>query len=182
MAQGSIAATRSARALIAGLLAAVLVLLASGCAGGAPGTVAYVGDSRITQSQLDTALAGVQETLQEGQQVSPSAVVNVMIQGLIARQIADRNNVSLTDAQRNKLVGASELASLLTVPEAKSIAYDLADSQLVATAVGADIYLRDVQATTVELNPRFGVLDPANKTIVDGVSSSLSLPADTTTP
>ena len=33
------------------------------------------------------------------------------------------------------------------------------------------------QAIDVVLNPRFGVLDPASKTIIDGQSASLSLPA-----
>ena len=75
------------------------------------------------------------------------------------------------------MIKGSNLAALLDVPDAKPIAYDLADQQLVAKAVGADAYLKAVQGIDVELNPRFGVLDPAQKTIVDGESSSLSLPA-----
>lgn len=183
MAQGSIAVatmagrSRPLRVLIAGVLAAVVVLLSSGCVGGSPNTVAYVGDSRVTQSQLDAALDGVQQTLEQGQQVSAEAVVNVLIHGQIANQIAAQRNVTVTDAQRDALVAESNLAPLLEVPAAQPVAYALADQQLVAQAVGSEVYLQDVQATDVELNPRFGVLDPASKTIVEGQSSSLSLPA-----
>lgn len=166
------------RAAIAAALAALLVLLAAGCAiAGSPGTVAYVGDQQITQQQLDAALDGVQSTLEEGQQVSPEAVVNVMIQGRIADQIATQRGLTVTDAQRDAVLKQSNLAPMLEQPEAKQVAYDIANPQLVAQEVGTQNYLQDLQAMRVELNPRFGVLDPASKTIVEGQSSSLSLPA-----
>ena len=171
---------RSSRALLAAGVT-TLTLLASACGmSGAPSTVAYVGDSRVTQGQLDTALAGVQQTLQAGQQVSPSAVVNVMIHGALADQIAATNDITITDTERDAVIKGSNLAALLDVPDAKPIAYDLADQQLVAQAVGPDAYLQAVQGIDVELNPRFGVLDPTQKTIVDGQSSSLSLPVSGT--
>ena len=167
---------RSSRALLAAGVAA-LALLASACGmSGSPSTVAYVGDAEVTQGQLDSALAGVQQTLDAGQQVSPSAVVNVMIHGALADQIAATNDITITDSERDAVIKGSNLAALLEVPDAKPIAYDLADQQLVAQAVGPDAYLKAVQGIDVDLNPRFGVLDPAQKTIVDGQSSSLSLP------
>lgn len=163
------------RALIAGLLAAIVTLLA-GCAGGSPGVVAYVGDSRISETQLRGAVAGVQESLAaDGQQVSDAAVVNVLIHGEIANQIAAQHNVTVTDAQRDALVGPSNLAPLLTNDLAKPVAYALADQQLVAKAIGPQAYTAEVAAIDVTLNPRFGVLDPASKTIIEGASSSLSL-------
>lgn len=183
MAQGSNAAVSSGRrsTVLRGIvtaLAALVVLLTAGCAiGGSPSTVAYVGDERITQSQLDAALDGVQSTLEQGQQVAPEAVVNVMIQGLVATQIAAQHGVTITDAQRDALLKQSNLAPMLEHPDAEQVAYDIADQQLVAQAVGTETYLRDLQAMRVELNPRFGVLDPASKTIIEGQSSSLSLPA-----
>jgi hypothetical protein len=186
VAEGSMAAVRSggpgrrsSRALLAAGVAATLLASACGMSG-APSTVAYVGDSRVTQGQLDTALAGVQQTLQAGQQVSPSAVVNVMIHGALADQIAATNDIAITDTERDAVIKGSNLAALLDVPDAKPIAYDLADQQLVAQAVGPDAYLQAVQGIDVELNPRFGVLDPTQKTIVDGQSSSLSLPVSGT--
>jgi hypothetical protein len=184
VAQGSIAAAisvpatpRSVRALVAAVLAAIVVLVASGCVGGSPSTVAYIGDARVTQSQLDVALGGVQQTLEQGQQVSTEAIINVMIAGQLAEQIAAQHGITVSDAQRDELLAGSNLAPLLEVPAAKQIAYDVADQQLVAAAVGAEAYVKEMQAVPVELNPRFGVLDPASQSIVEGQSSSLSLPA-----
>lgn len=165
------------RAAVAAAVAMLVVLLASGCVGGSPSSVAYVGPDRITQRQLDTALAGVQSTLGQSQQVSPQAVVSVLIQGAIATQIAAQRGITITDAQRDALLAESNLQPLLADPAATQVAYDIADQQLVASAVGTEAYLRDLQATDVELNPRFGVLDPATKAVVDGQSSSLSLPS-----
>ena len=163
-------------AVVVGALAAVLVL-ASGCAiGGSPSTVAYVGDSRITQRELDAALTGVQQALGPDEPVATEAVVDVLIHGVIADQIAAQRQVTVTDSQRDALLVESNLAPLLDVPAAKEVAYDVADQQLVGQAVGPQAYLQDVQAIDVELNPRFGVLDPAQKRIIQGQSSSLSLP------
>lgn len=185
MAQGSITAvapkaglTRQLRLLIAGLLAAVVVLLASGCAiEGSPSTVAYVGSDRITQQQLDDAVASVQTALGTEEQVSPQAVVNVKIQGAIAAQLAAQHNITVTDAQRDTLLSQTNLKPLLADPVSRQVAYDIATPQIVAKAIGSAAYLHDLQSADVVLNPRYGVLDPATKTIIDGQSASLSLAA-----
>lgn len=169
--------TRAPRVAVAGALAALAVLTSACGLSGSPSTVAYVGGARVTQSQLDSAMTGVQQTLQAGQQVSPTALVNVLIHGALAEEIARSNDIAITDAQRDAVIKGSNLAALLDVPDAKPIAYDLADQQLVSQAVGAQAYLQAVQGIDVELNPRFGVLDPAQKIIADGQSSSLSQPA-----
>ena len=62
--------------------------MTTGCSGFRGGTVAYVGSSSISQSQLDSAVSGVQETLEDGQNVASEAVVNVLIHGDIAEQVA----------------------------------------------------------------------------------------------
>ena len=175
-ARGKLAAPGRA---IASWLALVLLVAvaATGCAGFRGGNVAYVGDQIITQSQLDTALGGVQETLQEGQQVSTDAVVNVMIHGAIANQIAAANKIAVTDAERDKVLAESNLAPLLNVAAAKPIAYDAATQQIVATKMGSAKYLEAVTSVPVQLNPRFGVLNTTEKTIIEGLSSSLSVPA-----
>ena len=77
---------------------------------------------------------------------------------------------------------ASQLAPLLTVPEARAVAYDVADSQIVSQKLGAEAFLAALRSQRVTLNPRYGVLDPAQKTIVSGQSGSLSVPAQGETP
>ena len=79
-----------------------LLALASGCANAEPNVVAYVGPTKISQDELDDAVAGVTSTLQEGQQVSKEAVVNVLIHGALAEQIAASNNLTVTDSEREE--------------------------------------------------------------------------------
>ena len=164
------------------VLAATALLALAGCANAEPGVVAYVGDARITQGQLDRAVAGVSSTLQEGQQVSRDAVANALIHGALAEQIAADRNISVTDAEREALIKNSELAGLLAVPDAKPIAFDVADQQIVAQKVGPEIYLTEVGERPVTLNPRFGVLDPAQKLILPDRTGSLAKPAPARTP
>lgn len=168
------------RWLGAGAAAAVLAL--SGCGQANPNVVAYVGSSPITQQELDRALSGVQQTLEPGQEVSKPAVVSVLIQGRLAEQIAAERQVVITDAERDEALAASNLAPLLSVPDAKPLAYDFVDSQLLAQRIGPEEYLKAVAASKVTLNPRFGQLYPGDKTIQPDSSGSLSTPAPTPAP
>jgi hypothetical protein len=167
-------APRLRRAAVAGLAVAAL----AGCSNASPSVVAYVGDAQISQQQLDQAVEGLSTTLQEGQTVSTEAVVNAMIQGAIAEQVAAEQDIALTDAERDAVLAQSELAPLTKVPQAREVVYDLADSQIVATKLGADAFLAEIAERDVTLNPRYGVLDPAQKVVVSGQSGSLSEPAE----
>jgi parvulin-like peptidyl-prolyl isomerase len=92
-----------------------LVALASvaGCANANPAVAAYVDGTAITESQLDDAVAGVEQTVQEGQQVSPQAVLDAMVHGVIAENIAAKNGVTVTDADRDAALKGSNLEPLL---------------------------------------------------------------------
>ena len=169
---------RAWRRIGGGLVSAVAVLALAGCADAEPAVVAYVGDERITQSQFDRAVTGVSSTLQEGQQVSRDAVVNAMVHGVLAEQIAAQRNLTITDAQRDAFLRTTDLAVLLDDPDARALAYDVADQQLVSEKVGAQAYITAVREQPVTLNPRFGVLDPEAKLITSAEQSgSLSKPA-----
>ena len=157
----------------------VITLFAAGCAKADPSVAAYVGTSRITQQQVDDAVEGVSSILQEGQEVSRAAVVNSLIHGLIAEQIATDNKITVTDSERAALIKNSNLAGLLQVPKGRSVAYDLADQQIVSGKIGSEAYLAAVSEQQVTLNPRFGVLDPTQKLIITDKSASLAEPAPT---
>ncbi|HKN45090.1 MAG TPA: hypothetical protein VJW23_14335 [Propionibacteriaceae bacterium] len=167
-------------AALAGVLA--ITLFAAGCAKADPSVAAYVDDSEITQQQVDDAVEGVSSILQEGQQVSQAAVVNAMIHGVIAEQLAAANKITITDGERDALIKNSNLAGLLNVPKGRPIAYDVADQQIVSGKLGSEAYLAAVAKEPVTLNPRFGVLDPNQKTIIDDKSASLAKPVATPTP
>lgn len=169
-------APRLRRAAASALALVALV----GCSNASPSVVAYVGDSELTQTEVDQAIAGIRSTLEEGQTVSSEAVLNTMIQGELAAQIAADRSLTITDAQRDSVLAQSELAPLLKVPGARPVVYDLADSELVSQQVGAEDYLAELKTRKVTLNPRYGVLDPDQKTLVTGRSGSLSEPAEPT--
>jgi parvulin-like peptidyl-prolyl isomerase len=174
---------RTRRRLGGGLVAVVAVLALAGCADAQPSVVAYVGNDRITQGQFDRAVAGVSSTLQEGQQVSRDAVVNALIHGALAEQIAAARNIQVTDSERDEFLQSTDLAVLLNDPDARDLAYDVADQQLVSEEVGAEAYVAAVRDSSVTLNPRFGVLDPAQKLITSvEQTGSLSEPAPLATP
>ena len=162
------------RAGFAGIV--LLVLAVSGCANAEPGVVAYVGDDRITQRQVDDAVNAVSTILQEGQTVSTQAVVNAMIHGAMSAQIAERQGIAITDRERVEVLKNSDLAPLLEVPAAQPVLGDIADQQIVLANLGQR-YLTEISTINVTLNPRFGVLDPNQKTIITGQSSSLAEPA-----
>jgi hypothetical protein len=160
----------------------VVTLFAAGCAKADPSVVAYVGNSKITQQQVDDAVAGVSTILEEGQTVSRAAIVNALIHGAIAEQVAAANKITINDGERDALIKNSNLAGLLNVPKARPVAYDVADQQIVSEKIGSAAYLAAVEGKQVTLNPRFGVLDPNQKTIIADQSASLAEPAPTPSP
>ena len=169
-------ASRRSRATVA---AAALVGLATlaGCANANPAVAAYVDGTTITQTQLDAAVSGVEKTVQEGQQVSPQAVLDALIHGQIAERIASDNHIVISDADRDAALKGSNLEPLLPIPAAKEVAYDVVDQQLVAQKLGSQPYLAQVARQSVTVNPRYGVLDGQQKLLVDGQSGSLAKPA-----
>lgn len=176
-----LACRRRGTAQTAALVSVVVVMLsAAGCARLDPSAAVYVGNTKISQQQVDDAVDGVSEILEEGQSVSRAAVVNALIHGAIAEQVAAANKITITDGERDTLIKNSNLAGLLNVPDARPLAYDVADQQIVSERIGSAAYLAAVADHQVTLNPRFGVLDPKQKTIIADQSASLAEPAPPT--
>ena len=159
-------------------LGAVLVglLVTAACTRAEPGVVAYVGQDRISQHQVDEAVSGISSTLEEGQSVSTEAVVNALIHGELADQVAAKEHLVITDADRVAILKDSNLAPLMNVAAAKPVLYDVADAQIVTRKLG-NRYLTEIAKINVTLNPRYGVLDQGQKTIVSDESGSLAKPA-----
>jgi hypothetical protein len=171
------------KAIRAGVAASVVGLVAlAGCANAEPGVAAYVDGTKITDREVTSAVDGITSTLQEGQEVSTPAVLNAMIHGAIAANLAAKNNIVITDSQRDTLLKDSNLAALVKVPSARVVAYDVADQEIVSKQLGADAYLAATEQQQVTLNPRYGVLDPKQKLIVSDQSGGLANPAITPSP
>ena len=163
--------------LAATAVAVVALGATAGCSNASPSVAAYVDGTTISSSQLDAAVAGVGQTVQEGQQVSPQAVLDALVHGVMADHIAAKNGVVVTDAERDAVLKGSNLEPLLPIPAAAAVAYDVADQQIVAQKVGAQPYLQQVAQEKVTLNPRYGVLDEQQKLIITDQSGSLAKPA-----
>jgi hypothetical protein len=155
--------------------AAVGLLTTAACARAEPGVVAYVGADRITQHQVDEAVDGISTTLQEGQSVSTEAVVNALIHGELADQVAAKEHLVITEADRVAILKDSNLAPLLNVAAARPVLDDVADAQIVTKKLGTR-YLTEIAKIDVTLNPRYGVLDQTQKTIISEQSGSLAQP------
>ncbi len=170
------------RGVRAGLAASTLALVAlAGCAGAEPSVAAYVGDAKITDAEVTDAVDAI-HTIPGGEEVARQAVLNVMIHGEIASQIATRDNIAITDGQRESVLASGNNAVLLSVPGTKPLAFDVADQQIVSDKIGAEAYLAATQKQSVTLNPRYGALDPAQKLISTQDSGSLTEPGAAATP
>jgi len=163
--------------------ASVVALVAlAGCANAEPGVAAYVDGTKITDREVTTAAEGISGTLEGGRQVPVQAVLNAMIHGVIAERLAAQNQIAITDSERDVVLKEIDLAGLVDVPSAKSVAYDIADQSIVANKLGAQAYLAATEQQDVTLNPRYGVLDPKQKLILGDQSGGLADPAITPTP
>lgn len=169
---------RRARIGAAALAMTALVTI-TGCAEGSPGVVAYVGDTEISTSQLNDAVDGVAEAVGEGQQIQRGAVVDALVRGEVATQVAEDENITITDADRSKLFSGEQGGNELLANDAsKTVAYDLADEQIVAQKLGVEKYLGALKEAQVKLNPRYGVWNPdapaQGQSAVENKSASLS--------
>ena len=163
-------------------LAALFLTAFAGCANAEPGVVAYVDGTEVTDRQLREAVEGIESTLEPGQEILRDRVVNTLIVGVISSKLAAKNNIAISDSDRDALLKGSQLEPLLAVPGAKTVAYAAADQALVSKALGAEAYFAAVDQIPVTLNPRYGVLDVREKTIVPGQTGSLALPLEPAAP
>lgn len=176
----TITSTTLRRARIgAAALAVTALVTITGCAEGSPGVVAYVGDNEISNRQLTEAVDGVGQALGEGQQIQRGAVVDALVRGEVAAQIAEQEKITITDADRSKLFSSEQGGDELLANEAsKAVAYDLADESIVVEKLGVEKYLGALKAADVKLNPRFGVWNPdavaQGASAVENKSASLS--------
>ncbi len=168
------------RLACAGLVLAMAAATA-GCSGNNPSDAAIVGGTSITQSDVDRNVEGLAEAFElDPSRINARNVVGAMITGLQAEQIAAQNNITITDGQRDASLATDETgAQLLRVPDAKRLAYDLADAQIVAQQIGAETFTEQAKEINVRLNPRYGNFEQGQMT---GETGSLSDPVAPETP
>lgn len=165
---------KTVRVACAGLVMALSGALA-GCSGNLPSEAAIVGDASISHDDVERNVAGLAEAFElDASRINAQNVVGAMITGLQADQIARDNGITITNGERDASLSADETgAQLLKIPDAKSLAYDLADAQIVAQQIGGEKFLEQARGIEVRLNPRYGTFQQGQMT---GQTGSLSDP------
>jgi hypothetical protein len=136
-------------AVAAGVLAAAALL--GGCAQ-SPSDVAVVGDTTISRDSYESGVAVVRQL---NPQLRPDQVLTVMIRAEVAAQAAERRGITITDGDRAELVPAEVLA----IENAREIASDEADFQIVLATIGREEMTRELASADVTVNPRYGRWD-----------------------
>ncbi len=145
-----------------------------------PGTAAQIGDTRITESQLDEVTAACESVGLTTEQVPRTSLLMAEILGAVAEEMAAANDIEITDEEAVDLLRSTSPDSpTLADPECARVASQSAKLQLIVTKSGEDADVNALQeqfeAVEVQLNPRYGTWDPAGSGISG--TGSLSVPA-----
>lgn len=166
---------------------AVVVLGLSGCSVRSGSVAAYVGDTSITNDDLSNVVDAISAKLPDGQKVNENVVLTALVKGQLARTVADRRGIALTDGERDQFISQqskvdqayAEYVNYLTDPVAAQAVYGFADYDIMVQRLGgAQTFSTAAQQVDVELNPRFGswVYVEGDMGIRVGSSGSLSTP------
>lgn len=145
-----------------------------------PSTAAQVGDTRISESQVDGVVAGCESVGIGPNQVDRNTLVMSEILGAVAEEIAADLGHSVTDEEALAVLRQTSGDSpVLRDPECARIAAAGSKLQILVSKLGEDADMAVLQQmfedVDVELNPRYGRWDPAG----DGVTGtgSMSVPS-----
>lgn len=160
----------------AAVLACAAAVILAGCSS-SPSVVAYVGNQSLTLETVDRVVGGV-KTAMVGKNINNQVVINWMIQGQMAEQVIADRQITITDADRDKIMASIEdLQPMRANADARPLTDDLADVQILVQLVGEQELGAEFSKYNVKLNPRYGVFDPQTLGIADGASASLSEPS-----
>lgn len=164
---------KSLRWVVAFALSALVAL--AGCSYARPSVAAEVGATTITDAQVEAATTAVATALaSEPMRVRP-AVLQWLVLGELSRQLNARNQLGLTDAQRESSARASRLSALMDDPATRDFALNGGDFTYVSDKLGSlEEFQQQAAGIPVMLNPRYGTWDPA--TLVIGEPGGLSQP------
>ncbi len=155
-------------------LAAVLagaVLLLAGCAEGThPGSAAAIGDTEISLSRLDDVVTAV--TAVQGQPISPTAALQLMINTELSQQVAQRRSVTVSDAEvASALPQVVQDPALLAKFEKDAVAgdflRDFTRGQIDLVKIGGASGITDPGAREAAQKGNQIILDEATKIGVD---------------
>lgn len=169
-----------ARMMVAALATAGLLALA-GC-GGNPQVAAYVGDVQVPQARVEAIAKVLADTSTDAYDTAGSfnaTVMQILVQGTLAGQVAKAKGITVSDAQRQTLYAQNELfAILLKDPATTDFMRSYADTSIMLQDATALAAFKELMASTpIRVNPRFGTWDAEAGGLKEGGVGSLSDPA-----
>lgn len=166
--------------------AAAGVLTLSGCSGnpnvGNPNVAATVNGTAISVSQVEATAAGVADAQKAAGKATAlrGAVASLLVRSQVMLQAGQAKGVTISDADvKTAMATSTEITSYANDPRSAQFAQEYVRAVLVAQKLGSAPVIAFSQAADVELNPRYGVWDPATLD-VSNTSGSLSSLADAT--
>lgn len=190
-----------ARSKVALTVAAAVMMLA-GCADGThPGDAAVIGDTAISLTRLDDTVKAV--TAAQGEAISPSATLQLMISAELSKQVAAQRTVSVSDAEvaaamPQVVQDPQLLAKFEASPVALGFLHDFARGQIgliklggasgiqdpgaqQAAQKGNQIVTEEAPKIGVDVSPRFGTwsgdqIAPGNGSLSTPFKTAASTP------
>jgi hypothetical protein len=174
--------------------AVTAALLLSGCGGPAvSGAAAVVGDRRITESDLQVATRDLQKVVGPENPLTQPQVLSYMVVGPIALDVAAKNGIGVSqdDAVKvlaGKVTDPSE-PTLLAARGAIALSQLSRGLEQAASQQAYQDVLAQVKATSITVNPRYGVFDgerfainPVSPNWLVPKAAPTQVPADGTNP
>lgn len=162
--------TRLSRGIAAAGLVAALAL--GGC-GAHPGSAAVVDGERISESDLDRAVADFAAVT--GQQIDSPTMLSTLVVAPMILDVAAEYGVAASDDEASALLDRQAEASGLPVPEdgygsgVLQIAKMTIVNQTMSVSPDGNAAMGDVNTriteADVEINPRYGEFDPSGQVV-----------------
>jgi hypothetical protein len=159
-------------------LATVGVIALTGCAG-SPQAAAYVGDTQISQSEVEHLSAVIADVSDDPTDIASTytrGVLQILVRNEVARTVTAANPAAVTPELRQQvLTQQPQLAELMKTKDLTDLVSGLVDWQVLASSdAGRAAIVKGLGTTTVRLNPRMGVWDNTQAGIVTDSTGSIS--------
>ena len=164
---------KAVRFIAAGTVAAALAL--SGCAS-SPSSVAVVDGTMITEREVSEANAVVASVIGADERQTRKKVALDFIMGTAAAKVAERTGVTITDADRETLIGTDAAATRVAEqPAGRAWADAAATSILLVQELGEEKVRTEMESVDVQVNPRYGSWDAQVLGLTEGTGTLSTL-------
>lgn len=159
-------------------LATVGVIALTGCAG-SPQAAAYVGDTQISQAEVEHLSAVIADVSTDPTDIASTytrGVLQILIRNEVARTVTASGLATVTDAQRQQLLTQdASIGELMKTPDLTKLISGFLDWQVLASSdAGRAALVKGLGTTTIRLNPRNGVWDNQQAGIITDSTGSIS--------